>query len=50
MLFPDERLDCAAMRVESLQNPEILLAEFSDSFLMAEAFDNREEDFVSFDQ
>ena len=33
--------------IEYLQNPEILLAEFSDSFLMAEAFDTREQDFRS---
>lgn len=33
--------------VEYLQNPEILLAEFSDSFLMAEAYDTSEQDFRS---
>jgi hypothetical protein len=31
--------------IEYLQNPQVLVAEFSDSFLMAEAFDHREEDF-----
>ncbi len=31
--------------IEYLQNPEILLAEFSDSFLMADAFDTRAQDF-----
>ena len=36
--------------IEYLQNPEILVAEFSDSFLMAEAFDHREEDFQSTDE
>jgi hypothetical protein len=33
--------------IEYLQNPEILIAEFTDSFLMAEAFDAREQDFRS---
>jgi hypothetical protein len=36
--------------IEYLQNPEILVAEFSDSFLMAEAFDHREEAFQSADE
>lgn len=36
--------------VEYLEHPEILVAEFSDAFLTAEAFDNREEDFCAFGQ
>ncbi len=36
--------------VEYLENPEILVAEFCDSFLTAEAFDNRQEDFCSYGQ
>ncbi len=36
--------------VEYLENPEILVAEFADSFLTAEAFDNRQEDFCSYGQ
>jgi len=31
--------------IEYLQNPEILMAEFSDSFLMAQTMDTREQDF-----
>jgi hypothetical protein len=33
--------------IEYLENPAILIAEFTDSFLMAEAFDAREQDFRS---
>ena len=36
--------------VEYLENPEILVAEFCDSFLTAEAFDNRQEDFCAYEQ
>lgn len=36
--------------VEYLENPEILVAEFCDSFLTAEAFDNRSEDFCAYGQ
>ena len=36
--------------VEYLGNPEILIAEFSDSFLTADAFDNRKEDFCAYGQ
>jgi hypothetical protein len=32
--------------IEYLENPEVLIAEFTDSFLLAEAFDNREEAFL----
>jgi hypothetical protein len=36
--------------VEYLENPEILVAEFSDSYLTSEAFDNRQEDFCAYGQ
>ncbi len=36
--------------VAYLENPEILVAEFCDSFLTAEAFDNRTEDFCAYGQ
>lgn len=36
--------------VEYLENPQILVAEFADSYLTAEAFDNRQEDFCAHGQ
>jgi hypothetical protein len=46
-LDPDAQLrEC----VEYLENPQILVAEFADSFLTAEAFDNRQEDFCAHGQ
>lgn len=36
--------------VEYLENPQILVAEFADSYLTAEAFDNRHEDFCAYGQ
>lgn len=36
--------------VEYLENPQILVTEFADSFLTAEAFDNRQEDFCAHGQ
>ena len=44
--FEEQLREC----VEYLEHPEILVAEFSDSYLTAEAFDNREEDFCAFGQ
>lgn len=36
--------------VDYLEQPEILVPEFSDAILTAEAFDRREEDFCAFGQ
>jgi len=36
--------------VEYLENPQILVSEFADSFLTAEVFDNRQEDFCAHGQ